>query len=228
MTSAAIPPALIEAKNVFRMQTFRWLIVGLATGALLATAVGVATNNRVATPSDTSADAGFARDMGDHHQQAVDMAFIIRDKSQDQPIRLLAFDIINTQATQRGMMMGWLEQWNLPQTTLRPALAWMNKGQNSNMDHGLMDSSEEHSDMMPGMASETEIERLKKLTGREADILFMQLMIRHHAGGVSMAESTLELSKTDVVRHLAGTIVTSQQAEIELLTQMLKERGAGI
>lgn len=212
-----------KAKSIFQTQTFRWLVVGLTAGALLASVFWtLAANNRTAIPTDASADAGFARDMGDHHQQAVDMAFIIRDKSADQPIRTLAFDIINTQATQRGMMMGWLEQWGLPQTTTQPALAWMNDGNN---DHG-MSSMEMSGGMMPGMASPEEIDKLKSLTGKEADILFMQLMIRHHTGGINMAKGLLERSKREEVRQLAQTIVNGQQAEIDLLKQMLQERGA--
>ena len=204
---------------------YRLPIVALLAGVLLSTAAFTFTANKPSTPLDDSADAGFARDMGDHHQQAVDMAFIIRDKTADQPIRTLAFDIINTQATQRGMMMGWLEQWGLPQTTSRPALAWMNNGQ-GNMDHGSKQSSGGHSGMMPGMASPEEIEKLKSLTGKEADILFMQLMIRHHQGGIEMAKGLLERSDRGEVRTLAQTIVNGQQAEIDLLRQMLKQRGA--
>lgn len=216
-------PTVSKAKSIFQTQTFRWLVIGLTAGALLASVFWtLSANNRVVTPTDASADAGFARDMGDHHQQAVDMAFIIRDKSADQPIRTLAFDIINTQATQRGMVMGWLQQWGLPQTTSRPALAWINGG----AGHESMSSMEMSGGRMPGMASPEEIEKLKSLTGKEADILFMQLMIRHHTGGISMAKGLLERSEREEVRGLAQTIVNGQQAEIELLTQMLEERGA--
>lgn len=215
-----------KAKHVFQLQAVRWLIVGLLAGALLATTFFLFGANQTTAPVDTSADAGFARDMGDHHQQAVDMAFIIRERSNDAAVRSLAFDIINTQATQRGMMMGWLEQWGLTQTTSRPALAWMNNNTGSKMDHGSMQTSSEHSGLMPGMASTEEIDKLKSLTGKEAEILFMQLMIRHHTGGIAMAKGLLERSKREEVRTLAQTIVNGQQAEIELLTQMLKERGA--
>ena len=204
------------------MRTYRWLVVGIATGALFAAAAWTFAVNRTAAPADTSAEAGFARDMGDHHQQAVDMAFIIRDKSTDRAIRNIAFDVINTQATQRGMVMGWLQQWSLPQTTSRPALVWMNGG----TVHESMSSMAMSGGMMPGMASPGEIDKLRNLTGKEADILFMQLMIRHHTGGISMAKGLLERSGREEVRNLAQTIVEGQQAEIDLLKQMLQERGA--
>lgn len=181
------------------------------------------------TPGDTSAEAGFARDMGDHHQQAVDMSFIIRDKSTDKMVRILAFDIINTQATQRGIMMGWLEQWGLPQTTTRPALAWMSDEHSSSSDHeSTHSSSQEHSEVMPGMASPEEIDRLRTLTSQEADVLFMQLMIRHHIGGISMANGVLKRTDRLEVKRLAQSMVDSQQAEIDVLKQMLEERGASL
>lgn len=218
--------AINKARNVVKTPIYRWLVLCLLLGALLATAIWAPTARQSSMPAETSADAGFARDMGDHHQQAVDMAFIIRDKSADVTVRNVAFDIINTQATQRGMMMGWLQQWRLPQTTTRPALAWMNNSKKSTMDHSSMPSSTEHSGLMPGMASPEEIDKLRSLTGKEADVLFMQLMIRHHTGGISMAKGLLERSKRQEVRTLAQTIVNGQQAEIDLFTQMLNERGA--
>lgn len=216
--------ALSRAKNAFQKQALRWLIVGLLAGAFLASAVGMAITNRNTQPADSSADAGFARDMGDHHQQAVDMAFIIRDKSSDVGIRNIAFDIINTQATQRGMMMGWLQQWDLPQTTTQPALAWMNES-SANNGHN-MSSMEMTGGEMPGMASPEQIDNLKSLSGPEAEVMFMQMMIRHHTGGIAMAEGLLKRSNRPEVRELAQSIFNGQQAEIDLLTRMLKERGA--
>ena len=216
--------AISKAKSFIKTPVYRWLIVGLLTGALLAAVVFTLTASRVATPNDISADAGFARDMGDHHQQAVDMAFVIRERSNDEAVRGLAFDIINTQATQRGMMMGWLQQWSLPQTTTQPALAWMN-GNTGSTGHK-MSSMEMSGDRMPGMASPEEIDKLKGLTGKEADILFMQLMIRHHTGGIAMAKGLLERSNRPEVRTLAQSIVNGQQVEIDLLKNMLRDRGA--
>ena len=78
------------------------------------------------TPSAESADAGFARDMSVHHQQAVEMSFIVRDRTQDDEVRRLAYDIANTQANQRGMMLGWLDLWGLPKLSAdSEPMAWM-------------------------------------------------------------------------------------------------------
>ena len=76
-------------------------------------------------PRDDSAEAGFARDMATHHAQAVEMSFVIRDKSSDEELRTLAYDIIVTQSTQRGVFMGWLQEWGLPQASTAPRMTWM-------------------------------------------------------------------------------------------------------
>ncbi len=190
------------------------LLMGIAflAGTLFST-------NRQYIPSDTSADAGFSRDMTVHHNQAVDLSFIVRDKTDSTAIRQFAFDIINTQSVQMGMMSGWLHQWGLPQTSSRPAMEWAVH----NTEH-----AEEHPNSstgkMPGMASREDIDRLQQLSDNDAEVLYLELMIKHHEGGITMAESALSLAKDESVRQLAQSIVDSQQAEIDVMQNMLKER----
>jgi uncharacterized protein (DUF305 family) len=89
-------------------------------------------------------------------------------------------------------------------------------------------SASASAEAMPGMASAQELAELEKLTGAEAEVLFLQLMIRHHQGGVEMAEGLLKLSdRTEVVR-MARKIVDGQQAEIVLMTDLLARRGASL
>jgi uncharacterized protein (DUF305 family) len=66
------------------------------------------------TPGEDSPEAGFARDMMVHHAQAVQMAEIVRDKTESPAMRTLAADIALTQQAQIGMMQGWLEVWGFP------------------------------------------------------------------------------------------------------------------
>ncbi len=187
--------------------------VAVAASVVLFLAIG-----RTGEPGEISPEAGFARDMATHHAQAVEMSFIIRDKSESREIDNLAFDIINTQANQRGMFLGWLEQWELTQSTdLRP-MQWMR-------GHGHAEAAAT-AQGMPGMASAQELTRLKELTGTEADVLFLQLMIRHHEGGVEMAEGLLRLSDRTEVVNMARKIVKGQQAEIDLMTDLLARRDA--
>jgi uncharacterized protein (DUF305 family) len=178
-------------------------------------------------PGDDSAEAGFARDMATHHAQAVEMGFIIRDATHDAPLRSLAADIIVTQSAQRGMFMSWLQQWGLPQASKGPRMAWMGSaGANDPMASMPGMDGMTGLPLMAGMASAAELDTLRHATGRDAEVLFLQLMIRHHEGGVLMARALLARStRADVVILVRG-IDRGQMGEIQTMTAMLKEHGA--
>jgi len=67
---------------------------------------------------------------------------------------------------------------------------------------------------MPGMATEGEFAALRASEGLEADDEFTRLMIRHHAGGIEMAEYAAANGKNDRVRRLAAAIAKVQRTEI--------------
>ncbi|MFF3603171.1 DUF305 domain-containing protein [Streptomyces sp. NPDC002463] len=173
-----------------------------------------------ATPVSSSADAGFARDMAVHHQQAVEMSFIVRDRTKDEEVRRLAYDIANTQANQRGMMLGWLDLWGLPKNVsgVEP-MAWMGMGDMGDM--GPMDGA-----LMPGMATNEQLDELRRASGRDAEVLYLKLMTAHHKGGVHMAQGCVEKCSVDIERNLAQGMVDAQTSEIALMADMLKKRGA--
>ena len=168
------------------------------------------------TPREASAEAGFARDMATHHAQAVEMAFVIRDKSADPALRALAYDVIVTQSTQRGVFMGWLQQWGLRQAATTPRMAWM-------PGHAPIDGGAPM--LMHGMATDDELRRLREADGVAAEVLFLQLMIRHHEGGVLMARAVERLSRRAEVVGMARNIDSGQRVEIAAMTEMLAARG---
>ncbi|MFJ3599311.1 MULTISPECIES: DUF305 domain-containing protein [unclassified Streptomyces] len=167
-------------------------------------------------PAEDSVDAGFARDMAIHHQQAVEMSFIVRDRTDDEDVRRLAYDIINTQANQRGMMLGWLELWGLPKSAAGPPMVWMG--------HTLTPADD--GSLMPGMATDAELAALTAAEGEEAEVLFLRLMTVHHRAGADMAQAAAGAARTDAIRNLAQGMVRGQQSEIGLMADMLKDRGA--
>jgi uncharacterized protein (DUF305 family) len=86
---------------------------------------------------------------------------------------------------------------------------------------------EGHGEMI-GMASREQINELGTLPVAEAEVTFLQLMIRHHQGGVIMAQEALrQTSRPEVVR-LAEAIVNGQQSEIDYMQGLLKQRGAAL
>ncbi|WP_344491597.1 DUF305 domain-containing protein [Streptomyces enissocaesilis] len=180
------------------------------------------------TPAGDSADAGFARDMSVHHQQAVEMSFLVRDRTKDEEVRRLAYDIANTQANQRGMMLGWLDLWGLPKHSPDEPMAWMAAGDSSGRgDHGGHGSYEARDGaLMPGMATRAELTELRAADGRKAEILYLQLMTDHHKGGVAMAQGCADRCGVAPERSLAQGMVDAQESEIKLMADLLKARGA--
>jgi uncharacterized protein (DUF305 family) len=75
------------------------------------------------------------------------------------------------------------------------------------------------------MATEDELATLRSLDGTAFDVEFLRLMIRHHQGGLGMAEYAMEHAETPVVRILAQAIAESQTAETTLMADMLAARG---
>lgn len=181
-------------------------------------------------PAVDSADAGFAQDMAVHHQQAVEMSFVVRDGTRDEDVRRLAYDIAHTQSNQRGMLLGWLDLWGLPKiaATGRP-MAWMDA---ENMtDHPVegMGHGAAHPDAagpMTGMATGAELKRLGAARGRDAEVLYLQLMTDHHKGGIAMARSCAERCAVPAERRLAQGMVDAQRAELKLMADLLADRGA--
>ena len=76
---------------------------------------------------------------------------------------------------------------------------------------------------MPGMASASDLARLKAARGRAAEVRWLQLMIPHHQAGVMMAEAVIQQSSDLQVVKLANAIRTAQLAEIEQMRQMLTD-----
>lgn len=171
----------------------------------------------LSVPSADGADAGFARDMAVHHQQAVEMSYLVRDRTKNAEVRRLAYDIAQTQANQRGMLLGWLDLWDLPKVSAKPPMSWMGMGDMPERGDG---------SLMPGMATDTELKKLGTLNGKQAEIFYLQLMTDHHKGGIHMAEGCVARCTVAVEKSLAQGMVDAQQSELTAMKQMLTERGA--
>lgn len=191
-------PALLAAVLVF--------------GLLVGGAVGYLYPRLLSTPADDSVEAGFLRDMSTHHAQAVEMAMIAHADSTNPEIVTLAADIATTQQGQIGYMQAWLRDWNLSPTSSQPPMTWMPDSAGS-VQNGLM----------PGMATPTQLDTLRKATGTPQDIQFLTLMRAHHLGGIHMAQEAITLSNNDNVDWIADTMVKAQQGEINLIDDYLSE-----
>lgn len=208
----------------------RWLTILLAAAALLAAALLGATGGLLLaasgagnTPSPHAVDVGFAQDMTVHHEQGVAMAGVARERSEDPEIRQLAFDIERGQTEQMGRMRAWLGLWSQPMTPTSGYMSWMRGPEHGQQEHA--PGADESHPVMPGMATSAELDRLRSLSGRELDIYFLKLMIRHHQGGAPMMREAVQRAAVGEVRNLAERMLAAQSAEAEVMTTMLHQRG---
>ncbi len=223
--------------------TARWgprgtpIVLALAAVLLLAVGatLGLALAPRAAVPAAAAApgpvDIGFSRDMVVHHTQGVSMANLAQQHTADAEIRVVAFDVGSTQQADIGEMNGWLDLWGVPRISSDPVMAWMAATGMSGMamsSMGMSSGAGPGADgaVMPGMATTAEMRDLGGLTGASSDVYFLQLMIRHHQGGLAMMRDAAGQATLAPVRLFAAKMRAAQDREISIMTQMLAARGA--
>lgn len=168
----------------------------LLTGCATDTAMQDHSDHMVSEGSEFSAaDVMFAQMMIPHHQQAVDLG-VIAEKGEASPeVLALAKDISHDQTHEIEHMQAWLDA----------------AGAHHHMDHDMA---------MDGMLTESQLETLKAAKGAEFDRLFLEGMIAHHEGAVSMAEDVVD-SKNPEVAELAASIIKSQTEQIQYMKELL-------
>ncbi|MFB9682780.1 DUF305 domain-containing protein [Amycolatopsis plumensis] len=226
----------LETDEVTEQPTWsRWVIIGgtLLAVLLIGATAGMFLTRAVddpaaATPAAGSVEVGFAQDMSTHHLQAVTMAGIARDRTTDPEIKQLSFDIERTQLEQVGRMKGWLMLWDRPEQPVGAPMQWMTEPMTGHDGMSMAPSSVDPAGgpLMPGMATDADLKKLRSLSGREFDVFFLQLMLRHHEGGTSMAQYAAAHSALPALKALVTSILTSQGAEMDQIKLMLAGRGA--
>jgi uncharacterized protein (DUF305 family) len=223
--------------------TRRWgsrgTVIVLALGGLVLLLVGavlgvaLAPQRQNGTPSPSAVDIGFAQDMIVHHNQGVLMAHYAEMDTTDSEVAVVAYDINYTQTAQLGQLQGFLSLWNQPISNSGTVMSWMGGASAMSGMHmggattGAASTFTPHDGaVMPGMATNTEMAKLKSLKGKDSDIYFLQLMIRHHQGGAEMMTYAGDHAALPQVRNLAGQMLQAQTQEISQMTQMLQARGA--
>ena len=169
--------------------------VAFAAGALV-----YFLDHREASPN--AADIGFIDDMNLHHQQAISMSFAYLRHATRGQISSTAEEIIMGQSGDLRIMAqmrgDWPESDGNEEGTV---MGWMG------MQRPLQ--------QMPGFATESDVARLTTLRDRALDDLYTTLMIRHHFGGIEMAEEGERRADIDRVKAFAHGILTLQRQEIE-------------
>jgi uncharacterized protein (DUF305 family) len=164
-------------------------------------------------------DVDFATNMIPHHQQAVEMAALVPDRSTNPAVLKLAADISAAQGPEIETLKVFLVQWKQGSDTPQdsPAPSGAPDDPNAHQGHDGMDPSMN----MQGMVDAAAIAKLASLKGPEFDKLWMQSMISHHEGAIEMANAEIAGGANVDAKNLAQQIVTAQQGEITQMKQML-------
>jgi uncharacterized protein (DUF305 family) len=154
-------------------------------------------------PADAEFDLRFVDAMIPHHQGAVEMAKEAQQKSKRPEIQKLAADIIKAQDKEIAQMKQWRQAWYPKAAT---PIAY-----NSQMGHSMPMSQDQIKDMMMSMDLGA--------ANAEFDLRFLNAMIPHHDGAVTMAQDALSKSKRSQIKQLAQDIIKSQETEIAQMKQ---------
>jgi uncharacterized protein (DUF305 family) len=186
-------------------------IATLAAAIVLSSCGTAAMQNQGLSASATSTDqvaahnaddVMFAQMMIPHHQQAVELAAMVPDRSNNPDVIALAAKIAGEQQPEIDTMKALLLQWNV--------------------DPNEMSHESGHAGMaMTGMVNDATMVRLDSLKGASFDMLWLQSMISHHQGAIEMAKTEIADGKSADLITLAKNIVAAQQAEIDQMKQML-------
>lgn len=183
------------------MNLRRLLLVVAATALVVA---GCGSPNTSDEGHD-AADVAFAQQMVPHHEQAVEMARLALDAERGASARVqdLAERIQQAQGPEIASMKGWLEGW----------------GEDVSHGHGGHEGHDTGS--MTGMMSEGQMQELERASGDTFDRLWLQMMIAHHQGAITMAETEIADGQDSRAKALARAIIDAQTAEINEMKGLL-------
>ena len=167
-----------------------------------------AVSGESAGESHNDADVAFAQGMIPHHEQAVEMAEMALEKSENPEITDLAARIVDAQGPEIEKLQGWLEEWGEDEAA------------DDGGGHGSMGGSDDSSG--GGMMSDGDMATLAKATAEEFDRMFLEMMIEHHKGAIEMAEAELEDGEFADAQAMARDIIDAQQSEIEEMEGLLE------
>jgi uncharacterized protein (DUF305 family) len=181
-----------------------------APGASSKSLSASAANAGEAPKTPSKADVDFMQGMIMHHSQAVEMTELLKTRSKDPQIRDLGKKIDISQTTEINWMKQWLTDRGFP---IDPMAGMDMKG----MDMPLM----------PGMLTPAQMDALRKASGPEFDHLFLTGMMQHHGGALQMVKELFAnpgAGQDPQLFDFANDVDNTQQAEIDIMRHMLKER----
>jgi uncharacterized protein (DUF305 family) len=165
---------------------------------------------QIEPPRHTKADVAFMQGMIHHHAQALVMTSMVRDRAAGKDLTVLARRIEFAQEQEIETMERWL----------------------TSRDEGVPDAEDHKKNhggrgLMPGMVGHKELAKLAAADGRTFDRMFLEYMIRHHQGALTMVA---QLRETDggvepEIDLFARHVDSDQNIEINRLGGLLARVG---
>jgi uncharacterized protein (DUF305 family) len=192
------------------------VLAGCGSGSNAGTAPAPAATSSAAAPqAHNQADITFLQGMIPHHIQAVEMSKLAAQRASSPQVKDLAARIEAAQQPEIDQMNAMLQAWNASMSaTNGPSMSGMNHGDMGGMgqmDHG----------SMPGMMSDQQMQQLNTVSGPAFDRMFLQMMIQHHQGAITMAKTELAEGQNPDAKALAQRIIDAQQREITEMQTLL-------
>jgi uncharacterized protein (DUF305 family) len=152
-------------------------------------------------PEIAKADTAFVQGMIRHHEQALAMTELVSDRTTNEDLHRFAERIEISQLDEIAQMEQWLH------------------------DRRVLESDHDDHALMPGMLTEIQFGELDAASGDEFDRLFLEYMIQHHEGALTMVKSLLEggYAQDPALYQIVSHVDGDQRIEINRMTRMLSE-----
>jgi len=155
--------------------------------------------SRPAASTGTSfndADVAFAQMMIPDHQMTAKMAELAQDKAATEDLKSMAAQMVKGESQTVGTLQGWLKTWGKP----------------ASGDMAVM--------TMPGAMTDKDMDMLKSMSGMDFDMMFAQMMVKHHEGSIQMAQDEQAKGASAEAKAMAADMVKTQQAQVSELRKI--------
>lgn len=169
------------------------------TSTTLATETPGSPVTETSTTSTAQYDLQFIDSLTRHHQMAIEMAKMGEPKFEHQPLKDAAKTMVDDQTKEIAQLRQWRDQW------------YPGAAQAENMQ-------------MPGMSSMSmDMSHMQSMSGHALDMMFIDMMIPHHEGGLAMGQDALAKAEHPEIKELAQKMIEKQKKEIEQMQQWKKD-----
>jgi uncharacterized protein (DUF305 family) len=143
-------------------------------------------------------DVAFAQMMIPDHQMTAKMAELAKQKASSKDLKTLAGQMLEGQQQAVTTLQGWLKTWGKPTTADTAGMTMT----------------------MPGAMTDKDMTMLESMKGMDFDMMFAQMMVKHHEGSIQMAEDEQAKGASSEAKAMAADMVKTRQAEADQLRKI--------